>query len=62
MKKVATYSSATRNFGVLCYNSAITMRNQYGSAANYVLLKWNYFGDPSLKVIPNLYITPPLVD
>lgn len=56
---LTTYSSATRNFGVLCYNSAITMRNQYGSAANYVLLKWNYFGDPSLKVIPNLYVTPP---
>ena len=55
---LTTYNSATRNFGVLCYNSAITMRNQYGSAANYVLLKWNYFGDPSLKVIPNNYVSP----
>jgi len=54
---LTTYNSATRNFGVLCYNSAITMRNQYGSAANYVLLKWNYFGDPSLKVIPNNYVS-----
>ena len=53
------YSSATRNFGVLCYDSAINMRNQFGSAANYILLTMNYFGDPSLKVIPNLYVTPP---
>lgn len=57
--ELTTYSSATRNFGVLCYNSAITMRNQYGSAANYILLKWNYFGDPSLRVIPNEYVAPP---
>lgn len=56
------YSSITRNFGVLCYNSTINMRNQFGSAANYILLTMNYFGDPSLRVIPNLYVTPPLVD
>lgn len=56
--ELTTCNSATRHFGALCYNSAITMRNQYGSAANYVLLKWNYFGDPSLKVIPNNYASP----
>ena len=41
---LTTYTSNSRHFGMLCYDSAITMRNQYGSAANYILLKWNYFG------------------
>ena len=59
---LSTYSSTTRNFGVLCYDSAINMRNHFGSAANYILLTMNYFGDPSLKVIPNEYIAPPLID
>lgn len=53
-----TYTINTRNFGVLCYLSAISMRNQFGSAANYILLTLNYFGDPSLIVIPNAYISP----
>ena len=55
---LATYSSNTRNFGKLCYDSAITMRNMFGNAANYILLTLNYFGDPSLKVIPNYYVSP----
>jgi len=59
---LATYSSVTRNFGVLCYNSAINMRNQFGSAATYILLTMNYFGDPSLRVIPNAYVSLPVVD
>ena len=57
---LTSWSSDTRNFGVLCYQSAINMRNQYGSTANFILLKWNYFGDPSLMVIPNEYVAPPL--
>ena len=57
---LTTWTSNTRHFGVLCYLSAINMRNQFGSAANHVLLTLNYFGDPSLKVIPNEYVAPPV--
>ena len=49
-------SSNSNAFGALCYASAINMRNQYGSAANDVLMTLNYFGDPSLKAYPNEYV------
>lgn len=47
-------------FGLLCFFSTIDMVAQYGNRVNYILVSWNYFGDPSLAVIPNDYVPIPI--
>lgn len=42
-------------FGALCYGSSINMLSQVNESQKFIILFWNYFGDPSLAVLPNIY-------
>lgn len=48
------YGTAS-SFGQLCYSSSISMLNQIDESDKYLILFWNYLGDPSLAIIPNIF-------
>lgn len=39
-------------FGSLCYNSSISMIDEYGTMGERTFLTWHIFGDPSINVLP----------
>lgn len=45
-------------FGELCYGSSIRMLTEIEETQKFLILFWNLFGDPSLAVIPNNYVSP----